>query len=346
MFPFGKKKQEEPEQEIGPIRDLKPKNKAKRKEPVKPWGRAERLLIFTVLGITVGVSVVLSAIARGGLSVPNLSVQGPKIASGGISFGETYIFEKKTNDDDCCGEQVLKFRELTDDLTGTYGFYVIRLSSSEEYGYNEEEIFQAASLIKLPTIVALYMDAEDGNVDLDAYHVLKDSDKLGGNGFLASYKEGTKISYRDLAKYSLHNSDNTAFNIIENYLGDRKIQGVIASLGMKDTSIYDNLTSPKDIAFLLKKIYKAEIMNEENSKEVISFMKDTPFASWIVAGLPEGTDVASKYGREIRVVNDAAIINSTKPYVLVVMSKDVNELEADKILPTISETIFQQESSQ
>jgi hypothetical protein len=42
------------------FRDLNPKNKKKRKEPPKPWGKKERVLVLVILLVTVIVSGVLA----------------------------------------------------------------------------------------------------------------------------------------------------------------------------------------------------------------------------------------------------------------------------------------------
>ncbi len=47
------------------LRDLKAENKKKRKEPSKPWGRKERLMILMILGITILVSAFLAIGSRG-----------------------------------------------------------------------------------------------------------------------------------------------------------------------------------------------------------------------------------------------------------------------------------------
>lgn len=42
------------------FRDLKPENKKKRKEPPKPWGKRERLMLLTIILATVIISGILT----------------------------------------------------------------------------------------------------------------------------------------------------------------------------------------------------------------------------------------------------------------------------------------------
>jgi hypothetical protein len=50
------------------FKDLHPENKKKRKEPPKPWGRKERILVLLVLLTTAGVSAFL-LISSSGFSI-------------------------------------------------------------------------------------------------------------------------------------------------------------------------------------------------------------------------------------------------------------------------------------
>lgn len=98
MALFGRKNDDEEEyddedellDEDGPrkIRDLKPKNRKKRKEPPKPWGRKERMIVFVALAITAVVSALLALSARG-FKFPVF----PKINFNFFS-GETITLEK------------------------------------------------------------------------------------------------------------------------------------------------------------------------------------------------------------------------------------------------------------
>jgi len=46
------------------FRDLNPRNKRKRKEPPKPWGTKERMVVLIILLVTVIVSAILAIGAR------------------------------------------------------------------------------------------------------------------------------------------------------------------------------------------------------------------------------------------------------------------------------------------
>jgi len=99
---FGKKKdddedldeEEELEEKIHSrkFKDLKSENRRKRKEPTKPWGKKERLIVLIVLALTVLLSVFLAAQSRG-FNLPHF----PKMSEFKFPFGgeETIIINKK-----------------------------------------------------------------------------------------------------------------------------------------------------------------------------------------------------------------------------------------------------------
>ena len=76
------------------FRDLNPKNKKKRKEPPKPWGKKERIIVLIVLAITVIASAIL-AFGAAGKNTLRLNLPKFDINSLNIFKEETIIVGKK-----------------------------------------------------------------------------------------------------------------------------------------------------------------------------------------------------------------------------------------------------------
>lgn len=108
MAIFGRKKDEEYEDEdefneeenrgdrklTKKFRDLTPKNRKKRKEPPKPWGKKERLMVLVILLITVVISAIL-AFGAGDKSKFHFSLPKFDFSSLNIFKEETIIVGKK-----------------------------------------------------------------------------------------------------------------------------------------------------------------------------------------------------------------------------------------------------------
>ncbi len=327
------------------IKDLAPQNKRKRKEPIKPWGKIERSIVLVVLFLTVAGSGVLALMARNWklpnsqrIVVPNLSNPLEKK----ITIEST---NKNKEEEKEVEEIVNKFKESSNKLSGIYGLSVIRLDSGVSYGVYQNEVFEAASVIKLPVIAALYVYDEQGQIDIDSSYYLKDSDKVGGSGWIIGQKAGTKFTLRELASAMGQQSDNTAFRIIINYLGKAKINEVIKNLGMTKTNIDENTTSPSDVSLFFQKLWKGEIVNPKNTNEILKILTNTGYENYLPKSVDDGIKVSHKYGRELHVLNDAGIVFTPKPYVIGIFTKGIVESEVEENFVKLGNIIFEAEKS-
>ena len=317
--------------------------KRKKKEPPKVWTKKDRYLVFYVLAFTVIMSSLLALSAREWKlpGLPRLIL--PKIS---IFKTETIVFEKENKpasreEKESADEIIKEFNEKVKNASGVYGLYIIDLETGYSYGIRQNEVFQAASLIKLPVMAAMYEKFESGEYSKDKVYSLKNEDKIAGTGSLYSKPVGTEISYQNLVKLMGKQSDNTAFHITRGLLGDEEIMNVSRKYGMTSTSLEKNETTPEDIGKFLKSLYKSRFLSKESSDEILDYLTDTDFESWIKEGVPKEIRVAHKFGRDIHVVNDAGIVFSKSPYIVVIMSKGAVEKEADKLLPELSRMIYE-----
>lgn len=329
------------------FRDLKPQNKKRRKTPPKPWGKKERFIVLSVLLTTVGLSGGLALNARSwkppGLN--RIKIGLPKID---IFKSDPIVVESEKGDegDKFRGREVESvIRAKMKNLSGVYGVFVLDLTTGFSYGVNQTESFQAASLIKLPVIAALYVEAELGKVDLKTAYSLKDKDKIRGSGSLASKPEGTIYTYQELADLMGQESDNTAYGVIIGVLGDSIIKRTISDVGMSNTSLDNNITSPKDVGVFFEKLWNNNIVTESYTNKILSLLTDTIYEDWLAKDLPGDIRVAHKFGRELHVINDAGIVYADDPFVLVILSKGIIEKEADEFIPEVARIVYEAEVS-
>lgn len=211
-----------------------------------------------------------------------------------------------------------KVEDETANLRGTYGFYVYQFENGVSFGLHEKEIFPAASLIKLPVMLTLFQEAEEGKIDLS--------------------------DYQEMAEAMGKRSDNTAFNSLVEVLGEEKIQETIDGLGMRKTSFAKNETTPTDIGLFFEKLYQGRIITEAHRDEILDYLTDTAFEERIPAGVPEEIQVAHKIGTDVGTYSDAGIVFAEKPFILVIISKSARESEAEKVLPKITEAVWEFET--
>jgi len=235
--------------------------------------------------------------------------------------------------------------DLTKDLRGEYGLYVYRFDDQNEYGSHQNEIFPAASLMKLPVMLLFYQEVEKGNLDPETKYVLKEVDKVLGAGILQGKASGSTYTYRQLVEYMGQYSDNTALKVMRRILGEAKIQETIDELGMTKTSLKDFTTTPKDIGLFFQKLYRGKLINNEHRDEMLNFLTKTAFEDWLPKGIPGNIRVVHKIGKDLGTFSDGGLVFADKPFVIVMMSKDAREIEANEVLPKISGLVWGWESS-
>ncbi|MCJ7805798.1 class A beta-lactamase-related serine hydrolase [Patescibacteria group bacterium] len=317
------------------FKDLRPENKKKRKEPLKPWGRKERIIVLSTLLVTASVAAFLT-ISSEGFTLPKF----PKISLPEWGSG-TITIEGTKEQRDKADKIKLAFEEKISKLSGTYGFYVIDLSNGFGFGEREGEIFQSASFNKLQVLATIFKEVENGSLDLSTTHTLVNSDKQGGAGELSQKPEGTVITLEELARLMGNGSDNTALYIAQNEVGGvEKIERVTKEIGMENTSFSENQTTPKDVGIFFKKLWRDEIVSEKYKTEILDFLTNTVREDLIPQGVPKQVRVSHKYGMIDSVVNDAGIIFADKPYILVIMSKDADLGEAQTAISEISKVVY------
>ena len=325
-------------------KDLKSDKPQRRKEPKKPWGRKERILVLMLLVLTVGISAILS------LSSRNWKLPGiPRFALPKFSLpflgSKTIVIEGNRKDRIKSDKGSEFFKDETENLSGVYTLYLVRLGNGSNYGVNEKDAFQAASLIKLPVMAAMFTEVEEGRLSLSSKYKLKSSDKVKGSGSLYNKPPGYEITYENLIKLMGKESDNTAFNIGRKYLGDEKIAEVIGKIGMKNTSLEENSTTSEDIGVFFQELWNGNTLNNDHKEMLLEYLTDTIYENWLPSGIPEDIRVAHKFGRELHVVNDAGIVYANDPFVMVMLSEGIVEKEADSVIPEIVKGIYEIESS-
>ncbi len=250
------------------------------------------------------------------------------------------LFAKKKTPD----ELKRRIRELVGTNWKNYSVFVKDLRGGFAMGINENVIYTAASLYKVPVIAALYSEAQKGTIDLDNRITLQQKDIQDfGTGSIRYDPPGSIYSLKTLAKLMISQSDNTAgFMLGQQIVGYTRIGQYLASWGMTQTDMANNKTSNSDMAIIFEKIFNGSITNQAQTLEMLSFFKDTDFETRLPALLPAGTTVYHKIGNETAVVHDVGIVTQgNTAYYIGILSSDVpSEEEADILAGRISKLVY------
>lgn len=243
---------------------------------------------------------------------------------------------------------------------GTIGIAVKLLYDGASFFHKADEIFHAASIIKIPILVELFRQVDERIVSLDERIILKDEYKVGGAGILHELHQGIVLTVRDLVVLMIVLSDNTASNILMDLVKMDNVNRLMFDIGMKrsslnkkfmiileDSSIRNEMT-PNDTLLILEKLYKGEILSKESTYEALDILMRQQYRDKIPLYLPEDLKIANKTGEVTGVRHDAAIVFlENYPFILCIFTKDCkNHLIADKTIATISKDIFLELSGQ
>lgn len=227
-----------------------------------------------------------------------------------------------------------------------WSIYIKDLDTGNEFVYNNKQM-NSASLIKLFMMEAVLKEAQNGSFNLT------DGDN------------GTLINLEKMITESNNDSANMFIDAFKGYdEGKRKvteehtINKHIKEAGYKFTELnrkmhnttppggpsgYQNYTSVKDVATLYEGLYNGTLLNEENTKLALRFLKNqqrtNKIPKKIIKEFPDVV-VANKTGELSNVENDAAIIYGDDYNVIfVVMSESESSdlTEKGKIQETISD---------
>ncbi len=211
-----------------------------------------------------------------------------------------------------------------------YGVVVFDPSSKETLAMGADQKFVAASLGKLPLLMALYRAAATGQVDLDDKISIQYSDvQAYGTGDLYTYPLGYAMTLRECAEYLIKKSDNTAWKMLDRYLGRDYIRAELYRIGAHSTEYWiPNTTTPNDVLLMLQKISDPSYTTPDLSAEMLDLMANTDFEDRLPQTLPEGTRVSHKIGYFGSTFADAGVVfpkgahDTREAYFIVVIASE------------------------
>jgi len=217
--------------------------------------------------------------------------------------------------------------------------------------------FHAASTMKVPVMIELFRQVRAGTLRLEdrvavvnEFHSIVDGSPyaldVGDDSDADVYKRaGSTMSYRELCEAMITVSSNFAANLLIEHLGAPRIQRTTESLGASGMHVLrgvedgkafskglNNTTTARALMTLMEKIATGGAVDKSASDAMIAILKRQKFNDRIPAGLPRGMVVAHKTGEITRIQHDAAIVYASRPFVLVVLVRGVQDANVGSAL--------------
>ncbi len=216
-----------------------------------------------------------------------------------------------------------RIRNEVTPFKGKVFIFAKNLDTGATYTLNGDERVRTASTIKIAVMIEVWARVSEGKAKWTDELVLTKAARYAGSGILPELGDGLRLTLQDAVRLMMTLSDNTATNMVLDYLSSKDALGADAvndrmnALGFKATRIMrrvggggeskegklaDNLkrfglgaTTPHEMVQILEKLDRGEIVDAEASKQMLDLMKREQSRYAIGRTTPE-IPMASKYG--------------------------------------------------
>lgn len=238
-------------------------------------------------------------------------------------------------------------------LPGRIGFYYKNLITGEQMGLHERELFEAASVIKLPIYAVIQKRIAEGVLSPDEQLICREADKLPSCGALQYFTGEVCADVRTLCGLMITLSDNSATNLLIRRLGMDFLNGQFRQIGLEQTHLerllfdgdasargLENRIVPQEIGGLLERIARREFVSPAVSEEMEALLRRQQIKHKIPGYLPRGVAVAHKTGEDSGITNDVGVVFAPQPFVLCFASNGTDVPAAERCLRQLSLDLY------
>lgn len=207
----------------------------------------------------------------------------------------------------------------------------------------------AASTMKVPVMMRLVLDAQEGIRPLDAPVRVKNtfSSIVDGSSYELTggadsdstlyAKLGTEMTMRELIEPMITWSSNLATNILIELADPARVNEMLRDLGADSMEVLrgvedikafraglSNTTTARDLGTVMVAVAESDVFTPESRATMLEILERQHYRDGIPAGVPPGTRVGNKTGWINGIQHDAAVVfpDAAPPYVLVVLVRD------------------------
>jgi beta-lactamase class A len=220
-----------------------------------------------------------------------------------------------------------------------------------------DDVFHAASTMKIPVMIELFHQVREGKVKLSDSLPIKNEfhSLVDGSAFTLSaaddsetdvYKAAGQTRTLDqLCDLMVTVSSNFATNLLIQKLGIENIRATVTSLhadgmdikrGVEDQKAFDKglntTTTARGLAALLVAIANGKAVDADASAKMVEILERQKFNEGIPAGVPKNIRVAHKTGEITKIHHDAGIVYAERPFVIVVLVRGTDDFKASSAL--------------
>lgn len=250
--------------------------------------------------------------------------------------------ERNYQGSDKNNEVSLMEQEITEYVKNKYdaSFIYQDVQTGYSFGYNSAEPFYAASTIKLLDALYVYTKAASGFIDLDATVTYTDRYSADSSLELKNHTYGEEITIRDLVKYAVSVSDNSAHLMLVSYIGKNKLKDFGNELGASYTMVgndtFGEINGLDAIVYLkaLNDFINTHPMYADELKELF-INADQPYLN-----ISDEIVAAHKYGNYNGNYHNIGIVYDENPYMVAILSHEGDKGHSESMIRDINERIY------
>lgn len=230
--------------------------------------------------------------------------------------------------------------------------YFRDLNNGPWTGVGENGTFYPASLLKTPIVMGLYKYAEKHPEILEKKVLLTEKDINRDENqnivFPDALKKDTEYTFEQITESVIKNSDNAGVALILQNIPGEYVANVFKAVGVPFQDLVTEVpVRVKEYAGFFRVLFNASYLDRDMSEKMLGLLADSSYKDGLVAGVPEGTVVAHKFGErqigDIRQLHDCGIVYYPgKPYLLCIMTQGSDFGKEQSAIADLSRFIYQE----
>ena len=214
--------------------------------------------------------------------------------------------------------------------SGRLASQVVVLQTGATASVDADREYPAASLFKLPIVVAIFAEADAGLLDLERRVEIREEDWTEGSGVLQA-RVGDQLSVRELTRLMIQESDNIAALALLDVVSVASVNTLARRLDMRATHLVDHrageegdhTTSAADMAHLFVLLASGQAVNQRVSEQALGILELKQSVNWLGDDLPFWVKVAHKWGDLPEARHDVGIVFTPRgSYAIAVLTEN------------------------
>jgi beta-lactamase class A len=176
---------------------------------------------------------------------------------------------------------------------GKVAFFAKDVKTGATVAIDADTPVQTASVIKLPIMIEAMYEVKAGKHRLDEKLKLTKDNQVEGSGVLVMMQPGLELTLEDVITLMIVESDNTATNMMIDFLGLPAINARITAMGLKNTYLYKKVfkapegpmpadqkkfglgkTTAREMASVVESIQRCDLGDKKLCDKMIGIMKN------------------------------------------------------------------------